>query len=473
MASNTQNTSGPVLQRGTKEYEAAIRNFFNSEPTGRFPAEVHSVRSTLDVANAMERARDLGVPVGVKSGGHLPSKPSLIDNGILIELNNLNRGVEYDPASGVVSFGPAVRVHEAWKATDAVGRFFPFGHAPDVALGGFCLAGGQGFFMRGWGATITDWIIQLEIVVPSGKVVIASRTQNQDLFWAARGGGQAFFGVVTRLWSRTIPKKTLYGRSFVFNVGNNFDTLLNFAFDRNEQMPKSFTETAVCLLHPELFDAKSTDEPIPESSPLQLFIQLTAYADTLPEAKKLLAVWDDVPEMIKSLSVDTKPTAEITWNEFFQLQSFMNPKAPDQNWGIHSILNDPKVPRDKLLEAIKPALCDLPSRSSYGVIYMADTVDLDETDAVFSIPQKYYISTFSGWKNPELRAPIRAAMRQSYAKAFTVACGMYIADFDPSPDTTHPQTMPVWTDSAREKFMRIREKWDPQGIFPGYKAFIH
>ncbi|CAK7232408.1 hypothetical protein SBRCBS47491_008258 [Sporothrix bragantina] len=441
MARPTQNVSGLVLQRGTKEYEDALGNFFNSEPLGRFPAEIHSVRSTSDVANALQAAHDRGLPVGVKSGGHLPSKPSLIHNGILIELDNLNRSVDYDAASGVVSFGPATRVHEAWKATDAVGRFFPYGHAPDVALGGFCLAGGQGFFMRGWGATITNWIIQLEIVVPSGEVVIANRTQNQDLFWAARGGGQAFFGVVTRLWSRTIPKKTLYARSFVFNVGESFEALLNFAFDCNEQMPKSFTEAAVCLMHPELFDKQSIDETIPESSPLQLFIQLTAYADTLPEAEKLLAVWDDVPKTIKGLLVDVKPTAEMDWEEFFQLQHLMNPRAPEQNWGIHSFLNDPKVPRDKLLEAIKPALCNLPSRSSYSVIYMSDTVDVDETDAVFSLPQKYYISTFSGWRNPELRLPIRAAMRKSYAKAFTVACGMYIADFDPSPESTHPQTV--------------------------------
>ncbi|KAL1903736.1 hypothetical protein Sste5344_010573 [Sporothrix stenoceras] len=431
MTNNNQHTSGTVLQRGTKEYEKALGNYFNSEPVGRFPVEIHSVQSTADVAAALKRARELGVPVGVKSGGHLPSKPSLINGGILIELDKLNRAVDYDAVSGVVSFGPAVRVEEAWKATDAVGRFFPFGHAPDVALGGFCLAGGQGFSMRGWGATITNWIIQLEVVVPSGDVVIASRTQNQDVFWAARGSGQAFFGVVTRLWSRTIPKKTLYARSFVFTV----------------------------------------EESIPSSSSLLMSIHLTAYANTLSEAENLLAVWDDVPEAIKSLSVDAKPTAEISWKDFFQLQHAMNPRAPDQNWGIHSVLNDPKVPRKKLIKAIKQALCDLPSRSSYGVIYMADTVDVDETDAVFSLPQKYYISTFSGWKNPELRDPIRAVMRQSYAKANTVACGMYIADFDPSPESTHSRTVPVWTDTARERFMRIREKWDPHGVFPGYKAF--
>lgn len=64
---------------------------------------------------------------------------------------------------------------------------------------------------------------------------------------------------------------------------------------------------------------------------------------------------------------------------------------------------------------------------------MADTLDVDEADAVFSIPQQYYISTFSGWKDTSLQPKVRQVMQQSYKQAETVASGMYIADFDQSP----------------------------------------
>ncbi|KAL2670506.1 hypothetical protein Neosp_014294 [[Neocosmospora] mangrovei] len=461
-----------VLRKGTIDYENSRERYFNKEETGRFPIEIHAVRSVKDVSKALQRAQELGVAVGVRSGGHLPSKPSLINNGILIDVSHLNREVKYDFQTGQVSFGPAVRVYEAWKSTDALGRFFPFGHAPDVALGGFCLAGGQGFFMRGWGATVTDWIIKLEIVVPDGRVLIASRTENPDLFWAARGSGQAFFGVVTRIWSRTIPKKKHYGRAYTFSGKENYEAFLSFAFERNSQMPKSFTETAACTLHPELFETNPPDEIVPSNSPLLLLVNISAYADSLSEAESMLSVWDQVPENLKECLVESKPVAEINWEEFFKLQHLLNPQTPGQKWGINSILNDPAVPRDKLIEAIKPAMCNLPTRSSYGCIYMADTLDVDEADAVLSIPQQYYISTFSGWKDASLQTKVRKVMQQSYNQAESVACGMYVADFDQSPGTLHSSNIPVWTKSACAKFMRIREKWDPRGLFIGYKAFV-
>ncbi|KAH6964713.1 hypothetical protein DER45DRAFT_627111 [Fusarium avenaceum] len=462
---------GVILQRNTPQYYDNLKQFFNKEEVKRFPSEIHIVESSQHVANALKRAQQLGVSVGVRSGGHLPSKPSLIQDGILIDVSRLNRQVVYDEKTQQVAFGPAVRVFEAWKATNTVGRFFPFGHAPDVALGGFCLAGGQGFFMKGWGATVTDWIVRLEVVLPDGRVLIASRSENQDLFWAARGSGQAFFGVVTRLWSRTIPAKKLYGRSFVFNVGEQFEDLMTFAFDKNNAMPNLFNECAVCTMHSELFLTNSAEDYVPESSPLLLMINVSAYANTLIEATNMLDVWDDVPESLERYLIKAEPTTETDWKEFFQLQHRLNPQTLDQKWGIHSILNDPKVSRSKLLEAIKPALCNLPTRSSYGCVYMADTLHPDETDSVFSLPQQYYISTFSGWKSPDLTSKVHEVMKESYEKAETVASGMYIADFNGSSSSTHSPNIRVWTDSARARFMSIRDKYDPGRLFKGYMAF--
>ncbi|KAJ2901603.1 uncharacterized protein MKZ38_001623 [Zalerion maritima] len=463
--------AGTVLHRGTPEYDLSHAQYFNKEDTARFPAEIHVVRTSADVSRALARATELKVPVGVRAGGHLPSKPSLIQDGILVDVSQLNHEVAYDGRTHEVCFGPGVRVFEAWKATDALGRFFPFGHAPDVALGGFCLAGGQGFFMRGWGATVTEWIVRLEIVMADGRALTASRTENQDLFWAARGAGQAFFGVVTRFWSKTVPKRRLFGRTFVFRVGDRFEDLIAFALERNNATPKRFTESAMCTMHSEIFDSQSGDESVPQSSPLLLCINASAYADTLAEAKTMLSAWDQVPGDLQSNVLEANPVAEVSWEEFFQDQHRWNPQTPDQKWVINSILNDPSVPLPKMLEAIKPALCNLPTRSSYGCLYMCDTVAPDENDAVFSIPQQYYISTFGGWKSPSLRPQVQDTLRESYKRADSVACGIYIADFDQSIDSLHSPEIKVWTDSARDRWMEIRKKWDPQGLFPGYKAF--
>ncbi|KAH8721693.1 hypothetical protein BGZ61DRAFT_530219 [Ilyonectria robusta] len=461
---------GSILTRDTEQYEACRTRSFNADDPGRFPAEIHLVHTNKDVIQALGRARQLKKSVGVRSGGHIPSKPSLLHDGVLIDTTHLNREVIYDSKTHEVNFGPAVRVFEAWQRLEQLGRFFPFGHAPTVALGGFCLAGGQGFFMRGWGATITEWIVKMEIVVPDGRVVIASRTENPDLFWAARGSGQAFFGVVTRIWSRTVPKRQLFGRSFVFTVQENFEELLSFAFERNRATPKMCTETALCTFYPEKF-GPSTTELVPEASQLLLAVAVSAYADSVTEAKTMLSAWDNLPEQLKPYLVETKPVAEASWEAFFQDQEHWNPENSDQKWGINSILNDPSVPESKLIKAIKPALCNLPTLSSYGCLYMSDTVTPDEDDAVFSLPQQYYISTFSGWKDPSLRPLIQTTMRDSYRQAETVACGMYVADFDQSSQSLHSPEIKVWTDTARARFLAIRRKWDPDGLFPGYKAF--
>ncbi|KAF7553244.1 hypothetical protein G7Z17_g3758 [Cylindrodendrum hubeiense] len=358
---------GSILTQDTEQYEACRQRYFNADDPKRFPAEIHLVHTNQDVVEALSRARLSRLPVGVRSGGHVPSKPSLLQDGILIDTTHLNREIVYDTQTHEVNFGPSVRVYEAWQRLEQLGRFFPFGHAPTVALGGFCLAGGQGFFMRGWGATITEWIVKLEIVVPDGRVVIASRTENTDLFWAARGAGQAFFGVVTRIWSRTIPKRQLFGLSLVFEVGDNYDQLLSFAFERNRATPKMCTETALCTFYPDKFGNSDT-EIVPKTSQLLLAIAVSAYADSDAEAKTMLSAWDNVPDQLKACLIETKPVAEASWEAFFKDQEHWNPENSNQKWAINSILNEPSVPQSKLLEAIKPALCNLPTTSSYGLV---------------------------------------------------------------------------------------------------------
>ena len=86
----------------------------------------------------------------------------------------------------------------------ARGRFFPGGHCPTVGLGGFLLQGGQGWNARGWGWA-AEYVEAIDVVTADGELVRARPTENADLYWAARGAGPGFFGVVTRFHLRTLP----------------------------------------------------------------------------------------------------------------------------------------------------------------------------------------------------------------------------------------------------------------------------
>jgi FAD/FMN-containing dehydrogenase len=153
------------------------------------------VETPQDVAAAFKRAGELDVNIGVRSSGHIMNLPNLYQEGILIDTVNFNRGVEYNPKTHEICFGPSCRVEEVEEALRKVNRFFPHCHAPTVGAAGFLLTGGQGWFVRGWGATNETWIDKIEIVVPDGRVLTASAEENEDLFWAARRSGLAFFGV--------------------------------------------------------------------------------------------------------------------------------------------------------------------------------------------------------------------------------------------------------------------------------------
>lgn len=210
-----------VLHRGTPDYEKCRCMNPTADTAARYPREIHLVETAADIGAALARASELGTTVGIRSSGHIMNLGNLIHDGILIDTMNLNRRIDYDQVTREFCFGPSCRVEELAQKLAEVQRFFPHGHAPNVRSGGFLRAGGQGWFVRGWGATSQTWIERLEVVVPDGRVLIASGTENQNLFWAARGSGLGFFGVVTRFWARTILASKMWERSFKFEIDDH------------------------------------------------------------------------------------------------------------------------------------------------------------------------------------------------------------------------------------------------------------
>lgn len=461
--------SSSVLIRGTPDYERCRRMNPSSATPDRYPQEIHIPRTPQDVAAALRKAASLGVHVGIRSSGHIFGLGALVQDGIMIDTINLNRGIQYDSATHEISFGPSVRVEEVAGKLKEIKRFFPHGHAPTVGAGGFLLAGGQGWFVRGWGATAQSWITKIEIVVPDGRVLIASRTENTDLFWAARGSGLGFFGVVTRFWGRTIPASTLWERNFTFVVGDKYEQLMTWALTKGDETPKMFTDINMTIYYPDKYDPLCTGDDVPEDKTLHMSLSLLCYADTKAQARTLLSAYDEeLPAELKNQLVEMKPVTETSFQRIFRTKRGFIGLGGDKRWSILSILSDPAAPMKKLLEKCKPALTELPTRTSVVFICTCDIV-ADEEDSAVSIPQQYYISTITQWTDPSLEPGIYQPMRDRYKATLPVAAGTYVADYDVTNDEANGRVM---SDTALEKFLKIREKWDPKGLFPNYKKFI-
>ncbi|MDR7384686.1 FAD-binding oxidoreductase [Promicromonospora iranensis] len=180
---------------------------FVGGPT-RTPAAVARVRTADEVATALAVARETGLPLAVRSGGHHQARHGLVDGGLVLDLRLMD-GVDIDPAAGVGHAGGGVLAGAYTAAAGAHGLATGFGDTATVGVGGITLGGGIGYLSRRDGLTV-DNLLGAEVVLADGSVVEANAGENPDLYWALRGGG-GNFGVVTRLDLRLRELGTVTG----------------------------------------------------------------------------------------------------------------------------------------------------------------------------------------------------------------------------------------------------------------------
>ena len=152
-----------------------------------------------DVAKVVSAARDAGLELAVRSGGHSRAGYGTTDGGLVLDLSSMN-SIEIDSDSGDAWVETGATAAEYTNATGEHGLVTGLGDAGSVGIGGITLAGGIGFLVRKNGLTIDD-LLAADVVTADGEVVRASEDSEPDLFWGIRGG-EGNFGVVTRLQLR-------------------------------------------------------------------------------------------------------------------------------------------------------------------------------------------------------------------------------------------------------------------------------
>jgi FAD/FMN-containing dehydrogenase len=193
-----------VLHRGEDGYEGRRRSaVWHARTPARFPSVIATPSTGAAVAAAVAYARERGLRIGIRSGGHHAGGLGLHDGELLLDLSSLS-GLEIDEGRRCATVQPGVT---GGMLTEALARHrlgFPVPHDPRVALGGYLLSGGFGWNMANYGPACLS-ITEVEVVLADGELVQADHTRNRDLFWAARGGGAGFPGIVTRFRLRLYP----------------------------------------------------------------------------------------------------------------------------------------------------------------------------------------------------------------------------------------------------------------------------
>lgn len=172
----------------------------------RRPAAIARCRTPRDVAAAIGFARDHDVLLAVRGGGHNGGGLGTCDDGLVIDLKDLD-SIEVDAGARTVTVGGGCTWSQVDAATHAAGMATPSGIVSSTGVGGLTLGGGIGHLSRSCGLTI-DNLLEAEVVLADGTVTRASADENADLFWALRGGG-GNFGVVTSFRFRLHPVSTV------------------------------------------------------------------------------------------------------------------------------------------------------------------------------------------------------------------------------------------------------------------------
>jgi len=166
------------------------------------PSLIVRPRGAADVRAAVWFARENGLPVAVRCGGHSVAGKGVCDDGLLIDLSAM-KGVRVDPARRTVRANGGVLWGEYDHETQAFGLASPGGRVTTTGIGGFTLGGGYGWLSPKYGLAC-DNLISADVVTADGRLVVASEDENQDLFWGLRGGS-GNFGVVTSFEFRLHP----------------------------------------------------------------------------------------------------------------------------------------------------------------------------------------------------------------------------------------------------------------------------
>jgi FAD/FMN-containing dehydrogenase len=197
---------GRLLRPEDAGYDAT-RRVWNAM-IDRRPALIARCAGAADVIAAVTFAREHGLPLSVRGGGHGVAGKAVCDDGLMIDLAPM-KGIRVDPAARTARAEPGVLWQEFDREAHAFGLATVGGVVGTTGIAGLTLGGGQGWLTGKYGLTL-DNLLAADVVTADGQLLRASAEEHADLFWALRGAG-ANFGVVTSFEYRLHPVDTVLG----------------------------------------------------------------------------------------------------------------------------------------------------------------------------------------------------------------------------------------------------------------------
>ncbi len=281
-----EQVGGRVTAPGDEGYDEA-RAVFNGMIDKR-PAVVVRPENAADVVVAVNFARDGGLDLAVRGGGHSVPGFGTVDDGVVIDLSGM-RGVEVDAGARTARAQGGAPWGDFNDATYPFGLATTGGIISTTGVGGLTLGGGIGYLTRGFGLSL-DNLVGADVVTADGQQLHATDRENDDLFWALRGGS-GNYGVVTSFEFRLHPVKDIYGGPMFYEL-SEAENILKFFREYIADAPEEMGAFPAFQIAPLL-------PFIPEDRHGDTFIAMVAcWAGPLEQGESALKPFHDVAPVV-------------------------------------------------------------------------------------------------------------------------------------------------------------------------------
>jgi FAD/FMN-containing dehydrogenase len=434
---------GRLLRPGEHGWNDAVAIW--NGMVAKSPALVLQPISAYDVAAAVGFARDHGLLVSIKGGGHNIAGISIAEGGLTLDLSGM-REVAVDPEAKLARVGPGCLLGEIDQATQVHGLATVLGFVSETGVAGLTLGGGFGYLTRRFGWTV-DNLAEVEVVTADGQVRTANRDQHPELFWALRGGG-GNFGVVTRFTFRLHQVgPTITGGLIVWSA-ERADEVLAAYRDLTESAPRELTAAAIVRLAP----------PAPflpqawHGKPIAGIQVCHSGANAEADLAAVRALGDPIVDLAAPMP-------------YAALQSMLNAMEP--KW-LHRYWKTEFLPglSSEFLDVFRDGAMQVTSPLSQSVLFhLAGALnDREGDDGAVGNRDARYVGGFAGtWPPGAPAEPHVAWARNAWERIRPFSTGGNYVNFQLAEDDT-ARTAAAYG-SNYQRLQRVKATYDPDNLF--------
>ena len=391
-----------------------------------------------DVAEAVRFAADQGLTVSPRGGGHQFSGIST-QADMVIDLGALD-GLKLDPTARTARAEPAVTNARMAAALERHGLAFPLGHCGSVPMSGYLLGGGIGWNSAEWGFACFS-VTAVEVVLADGRMVTASATEHPDVFWAARGAGPEFFGVVIAYHLALQGARKALSTAVRVYAAAQTAAVADWAEAVMAKAP-------ACVE----FTAKVT--PTPEGPVIAAVA--TVFASTDAEACAIhAALAQGAPEALQVIGPMPMP--------FPTLYDAVDPSLPKgKRYAVDTLWSDARFGR--ILARAVQDMTLAPSEASLALVVLRSNAVATPEDAAFSCHGRVFGALYAIWDDEDGDAVNIGWLRAAMDSVTPHCTGSYAGEAD----LDRPHRSLRWLSPASTaRLATLRTRYDPAGLFLG------